>query len=122
RRGGDMSRPGDGVQSVHQIKDPALPKQPGARQQGGSPDATTTLLSAENLALAAQVRRAQRDLAKDKAYRSTPIGGDVGRFLRALRWSDTAENTLLSYETTLSRLSYDFADRTVADLTTDDLR
>jgi len=68
------------------------------------------------------VLRAQRDLVKDKAYRATPIGGEVGRFLRALRWSDMSEDTLLSYETTLSRPSYDFSDRTLADLTTDDLR
>jgi len=46
---------------------------------------------------------------KNKAYRATPIGGEVGRFLRSLRWSDASENTLLSYETTLARLAYDFA-------------
>ena len=117
-----MSRPRSGVESTHQTNAPALPKQPGARQQGGSPDATSTLLSAENLAFAARVHRAQRDFVKDKAYRALPIGGEVGRFLRTLRWSDASENTLLSYETTLSRLTYYFADKTLADLTTDDLR
>ena len=73
--GGDMNPQHNGVESAHQSIAPALPKQPGARQQGGSSDATRTLLSAENLALAAQVLRAQRDLVKSKAYRPTPIGG-----------------------------------------------
>jgi integrase len=36
--------PDPGVESAHQAKAPALPKQPGARQQGGSPDAIPTLL------------------------------------------------------------------------------
>ena len=111
-----------GVESVAQTKAPAPPKRPGAWQQGDSPDAQTTLLTAEALAFAAQVRQAQRDAVKDKAYRSTPIGGEVGRFLRALRWSDASQNTLDSYETTLARLAYDFAHRELSDLTTEDLR
>lgn len=41
---------------------------------------------------------------KDKSYRATPIGGEVGRFLRQLRWAEKSENTLLSYETTLAYL------------------
>jgi integrase/recombinase XerD len=59
---------------------------------------------------------------KDKSYRATPIGGEVGRFLRSLRWSDASPNTLDSYETTLAQLAYDFAHRELVDLTTDDLR
>lgn len=58
---------------------------------------------------------------KDKSYRATPIGGEVGRFLRQLRWAEKSENTLLSYETTLARLSYDYAHKGLADLTLDDL-
>jgi hypothetical protein len=27
---------------------------------------------------------------KDKAYRATPVGGEVGRFLRSLRWHDAS--------------------------------
>lgn len=65
------------VESAHQTIAPALQKQPGARQQEVRPDAPETLLSAENLVLAARVQRAQRDLVKDKAYRATPIGGEV---------------------------------------------
>jgi integrase/recombinase XerD len=56
------------------------------------------------------------------ALAATAIGGEVGRFLRALRWSDASENTLDSYETTLARPSYDFAHRELQDLTTEDLR
>ena len=110
-----------GVESANQSIAPALPKQPGARQQGGSPDAPTTLLSAEDPALAAQVLRAQRDLMKSKAYRAIPIGGEVGRFCGRSA-GRVPPNTLLSYETTLSRLSYYFADRELADVTTDELR
>ncbi len=80
------------------------------------------LLTAEALAFAAEVRQAQRAQVKDKSYRATPIGGEVGRFLRSLRWSDSSQNTLDSYETTLSRLAYDFAHCELPELTTDDLR
>jgi len=87
----------------------ARPETPAPWQREVSPDAGGNLLSPEALAFAASVRRAQRVLVKNKAYRATPIGGEVGRFLRSLRWSDASENTLLSYETTLARLAYDFA-------------
>jgi integrase/recombinase XerC len=46
----------------------------------------------------------------------------VGRFLRSLRWQDSSENTVLSYETTLARLAYDYADRETAQLSTEDVR
>jgi integrase/recombinase XerD len=58
---------------------------------------------------------------KDKSYRATPIGGEVGRFLRDKRWKDSSDNTLLSYETTLSRLSLDFAHRELGEITLEDL-
>lgn len=80
------------------------------------------VLSVEALAFVALVREAQRERVKDKSYRATPIGGEVGRFLRALRWQDASENTLLSYETTLSRLAYDFAHRELHEVTTEHLR
>lgn len=47
---------------------------------------------------------------KDKSYRRSPVGQHVGRFLRAMRWQDLADNTLNSYETTLARLSVDHDD------------
>ena len=76
------------------------------------------LLSPEALAYAAQVREAAA--MQDKSYRATPVGGEVGRFLRALRWSGHSENTLLSYETTLPRVALDFAHlESLEELTTD---
>jgi site-specific recombinase XerD len=46
---------------------------------------------------------------RDKSYRVSPVGGEVGRYLRALRWSDKAQNTLDTYEIVLARLAVDFA-------------
>jgi hypothetical protein len=87
---------------------------------GGQPDAVPILLSAEALAYAAQIREAAMT---DKSYRATPVGGEVGRFLRSMRWSDASENTLLSYETTLSRLALDCAHlESLEELTTERLR
>jgi len=102
---------------------------PGTREEfldragsgGTSSDAGETVLSPD-LASAAQVWQAQRDAVKDKSYRATPIGGEVARFLRSLRWSEASENTLLSYETTLSRLALDFAHKEIAEVTLEDLR
>jgi site-specific recombinase XerD len=68
------------------------------------------------------VRRVQREALKDKSYRATPIGGEVGRFLRKLRWENASENTLLSYEGTLAKLSLEFADKQLADLGREDFR
>lgn len=47
---------------------------------------------------------------KDKSYRQHPVGQDVARFLRALRWADYSEATLLAYEETGARLALDHAD------------
>ena len=35
----------------------------------------------------ARVQLEQRRQMKDKSYRATPVGGEVGRFLRSLKWS-----------------------------------
>ncbi len=60
---------------------------------------------------------------KDKAYRSTAVGGEVGRFMRALRWSDKSQNTLNTYEVVLSRLALDHAGfETLDEFTTDTVR
>lgn len=80
------------------------------------------ILSADALAFAARVEEAKRQQMKDKSYRATPIGGEVGRFMRAIKWEQASQNTLDSYETTLSRLSYDYAHKELPDLTLDDLR
>ena len=88
---------------------PALPKQPGPGTGGSSSHAAETLLSPEALAFAARVRAAERELVKNKEYRATPIGGEVGRFLRSMRWSDKSDNSIDTYEIVLARLAYDFA-------------
>ena len=96
-----------------------------ARRQlrGFSSHAAQIVLTPEALAFAAHVRQAQRILVKDKAYRSTPVGGEVGRFLRSLRWSDKSQNTLDTYEIVLARLAYDHAHfQTLDEFTTEVLR
>jgi site-specific recombinase XerC len=47
---------------------------------------------------------------KDKTYRTHPVGQDVARFLRALRWADYSDLTLEAYELTGGRLAIDHAD------------
>lgn len=47
---------------------------------------------------------------KDKSYQRSGVGRDVARFLRALRWTGAADNTLDSYETTLARLAVEHDD------------
>jgi site-specific recombinase XerD len=59
---------------------------------------------------------------KNKAYRATPVGGEAGRFLRALRWSDKAQNTLDTYEIVLARLAVDLAHLELAEVTTEHVR
>lgn len=59
------------------------------------------------------LREAERQASqrvKDKSYRRTPLGREVGRFLRALRWSGHAQATLDSYELTLARLAVEHDD------------
>jgi site-specific recombinase XerC len=56
------------------------------------------------------MRELERAALKNKAYRRFPVGQEVGRYLRHLRWSDAAANTLDTYEIALSRLAVDFAD------------
>lgn len=108
------------LQSAGQVKDPA---RAGSYTGGMSSDASSSLLSLEALSFAAQVRQAQRAQMKDKSYRATPVGGEVGRFLRAYRWSNKSESTLLAYEDTLSKLAYAYAHFTSLDeFTIEDLR
>jgi len=59
---------------------------------------------------------------RDKSYRASPIGGEVGRYLRALRWSNRSDNTIENYELVLARLAVDFAHLTLDELTTEHVR
>ncbi|CAN5214718.1 hypothetical protein BH20ACT13_BH20ACT13_01780 [soil metagenome] len=101
----DIRRSG-GVECDALVNSPAPLTRPGLGIGGTSSDAAKTLLTAEALAYAAQIRAAAM---KDKGYRTSFVGGEVGRFLRSIKWSDGSTNTLMAYETVLSRLSLDFA-------------
>ncbi len=60
---------------------------------------------------------------KDKGYRVSFVGGEVGRFMRAFRWQDRTQNSLDTYEIVLSRLAVDFGHYTALEqFTTDNLR
>jgi site-specific recombinase XerD len=89
----------------------------GHPNNGGSECSPT--LTAENLAFASQVRA---EAMKDKHYRVSPIGEEVGRYMRAQRWGGASDNTLRSYEHTLARLALDYAHKQLADITVDDVR
>jgi len=113
-------RQSGGVESDALVNGPAPRKRPGPRQREVSPDATPIVLTADALAHAAQVRA---EAMKDKGYRVSLIGQEVGRFMRAFRWQDRTQNTLDTYEIVLSRLAVDFAHYTSLEpFTPDDLR
>ena len=117
--GVDTRRSG-GVDCDALVNDPAPLTRPGSWHQEANPDATPILLTAEALAYAAQVREAAM---KDKTYRTSFVGGEVGRFLRSMRWSDRTQNSLDTYEIVLARLSLDFAHYTeINQFTTEDVR
>lgn len=47
---------------------------------------------------------------KDKSYRKSPIGQEVGRYLRAFRWSGNEDASADSYESVLARFAVDHDD------------
>jgi len=87
------------------INAPAAQERPGAGTQEVSPGCAPTVTPSA-LAYAATIRQAAM---RDKSYRGTPVGGEIGRFLRALRWSEKADNTIKTYEQVLHLLALDFA-------------
>lgn len=103
------SQPRKRVESAHKCKRPGGAQTPRGRHQEVSPDATPTL---QALAFAARV---QREAMKDKSYRSTPIGLEVGRYYRWKKneWGATAE-TMRDYEAILGKLALDHADLEVS--------
>lgn len=108
-----------GVHSNRKVNGPARPEPPGPDIQEASPGCARNV-TPQDLAFAARVRA---EAMKNKSYRGTPVGGEAGRYLRALRWSEKTQNTLDTYEIVLSRLAIDFAHYTTLDeFTVDDVR
>jgi site-specific recombinase XerD len=54
--------------------------------------------------------RAAEEAVKDKSYRETPIGAEVARYVRTLRWEQAAAATIEAYEPVLAKLAIRFSD------------
>jgi integrase/recombinase XerD len=54
--------------------------------------------------------RLEAQAVKDKSYQRSPIGREVGRYLRARQWEELANNSLEAYETVLARFAIRHAD------------
>ena len=96
----------DPLRSRALIKNAPAPRQRPGAGTGGECSECAATVTTESLAYAAQVRA---EAMKNKSYRVSPIGGEVGRYMRALRWSNKAQNTIDTYETVLARLAVDYA-------------
>jgi site-specific recombinase XerD len=79
-------------------------------RMSAAPDTFTEEGASVLVLTAAERARILREATKDKSYQETPLGHEVGLFLRAMRFKSDAPNTLDSYETTLSRFARDHAD------------
>lgn len=64
----------------------------------------------------ADAARMMREAMRDKKYRSTPIGGEIGRFLRHTRNEDWSPRSRAEYESSLYRMALHFADLELRDL------
>lgn len=83
----------------------------------GLPDSVRTETpGVPSLAELATAARILRDAVKDKSYRSTPLGLEVGRYCRWKRneWGATTE-TMRDYEAILAKLALDHADLDLSD-------
>lgn len=56
------------------------------------------------------LRELEASLMRDTTYRKRPIGRDIGRFLRMMRWSGSPKTTLDAYEGVLSLFAREHAD------------
>ena len=93
-----------------QGQSPAPRKRPGHGTREVSPGCTPTL---QALADAARI---VRDAMRDKSYRSTPIGLEVGRYVRWKRSEWGAQpNTMLVYEQILAKFALHHADLELVD-------
>jgi hypothetical protein len=105
-----------GIESGRPRKRPGDVETPRGRHQEVSPDAISTL---QALQLAARVRR---DAVKNQAYRATPLGRLVGKYLDQLAFENYAASTRKNREATLAKLALDMADFESDAVTPDDLR
>lgn len=62
------------------------------------------------MSVAVYVRRRDDALVRDKSYQRLPVGGEVKRWLEALRWIDRKTHTLDAYEIVGARLALEFPD------------
>jgi integrase/recombinase XerD len=92
------------------VNSPAPRKRPGHGTREASPGCTPTLQALADAA------RLVRDAMRDKTYRATPLGLEIGRYIRWKRseWG-AAENTMLVYEQVLSKLALHHADLELID-------
>jgi site-specific recombinase XerC len=89
---------------------PAPRKRPGPDIKGGK-----SLRCAPTLTLA-EAARTVRDAMRDKSYRATPLGQEVGRYIRWKRseWG-AADNTMLVYEQITAKFALHHADLELVD-------
>jgi integrase/recombinase XerC len=57
-----------------------------------------------------ELERLEAQQVKDKSYQRSPVGREVGAYLRSRRWEDKSTNTLSADETVLARLAIRHAD------------
>lgn len=88
----------------------------------GAPRMTATNLPASPAELA-DAARLLREAVATRAYRDTPVGDVVGRYIRWFRneWGATPA-TVRNYEAPLARMALTLADRELIEVTTEDLR
>jgi site-specific recombinase XerC len=60
--------------------------------------------------LGPRLRLLGRDAVRDKAYRACPVGGEVGRFMRQLRYASESKATYETYEQVLAWLALEHSD------------
>jgi integrase len=102
--------PRDGVGWGDHINGPAPSRRPGPGNQEVSPGCTPTLQALADAA------RLVREAMRNKSYRSTPIGLEVGRYVRWKRSEWGAQpNTMLVYEQILAKFALHHADLELAD-------
>lgn len=96
---------------------------PGLERLDTKPDdALVSLPVMDDAAILARAAELQENPVKDKSYRLTPLGRLVGLYLDEIIFNGYSLETIRSREGTLAYLSFRFANRDPASITTDELR